>query len=173
MLSLSAVAPRAITLEEYDRSCEVPIDEVMPKLFLGNAYGAGRLLGKTVTKEQKLQALTDRGITHILCCTNPSEQHFPDAFTYEFIAIDDDSSVSLEPYIDKACAFIKAGMEQGGVLVHCSAGSSRSASMIIAFLMRQHSLSYEQALGFLQSKRPCVQPNQGFEKQLKKTLIRP
>jgi len=42
-------------------------------------------------------------------------------------------------HFPQAIAFIKEGMQQGGgVLVHCFAGVSRSASCVIAFMMVEH-----------------------------------
>lgn len=55
----------------------------------------------------------------------------------------------------------------GRVLVHCAAGVSRSSSVVIYHLMREHALSYEQALATVKAVRHIVQPNHGFENQLR------
>ena len=39
--------------------------------------------------------------------------------------------------------FIENGLKQGNVLVHCAAGVSRSASAIIAYLMKYKKISFE------------------------------
>lgn len=57
-------------------------------------------------------------------------------------------------------------MHVGVVLVHCAQGISRSASILIGYLMSREGLSYETALAQLQATRPSVQPNQGFALQL-------
>ena len=57
-------------------------------------------------------------------------------------------------------------MSRGKVLVHCMAGSSRSGSAVIAYLMVQRQWTYMVALRFVQSKRPLVRPNLSFGKQL-------
>jgi protein-tyrosine phosphatase len=44
---------------------------------------------------------------------------------------------------------------------------SRSASMVIAWLMARKGMHLEEALLFLRSKRPSVSPNEGFMIQLK------
>jgi len=54
----------------------------------------------------------------------------------------------------------------GRVLVHCAQGVSRSASILIGYLMWKERLSFATALAHLQEARPCVQPNQGFSLQL-------
>lgn len=55
------------------------------------------------------------------------------------------------------------------VLVHCHAGISRSATMVAAYLLRFHTTRFPNVavvLVWLRSKRPVVNPNSGFLKQL-------
>lgn len=52
------------------------------------------------------------------------------------------------------------------VLVHCNAGVSRSVSVVVAFLILDHGMSYEDAFALVKDVRPCARPNQGFLKQL-------
>lgn len=55
----------------------------------------------------------------------------------------------------------------GGVaLVHCMAGISRSASVVIAYLMARHSMTLDSALEHVGRVRPIVSPNLGFLRQL-------
>ena len=48
------------------------------------------------------------------------------------------------------------------VFVHSHNGMSRSGMVIIAYLMRKNHWSREQALDFVQTKRPITQPNSAF-----------
>lgn len=41
--------------------------------------------------------------------------------------------------------FIEAGLEKGGVLVHCAGGRSRSVAFVVAFIMSTQRCSYDQA----------------------------
>ena len=52
------------------------------------------------------------------------------------------------------------------VLVHCYAGVSRSASVVIAYLMNQHGMSLKDAYQYVKNKRYFIKPNEGFRKQL-------
>jgi dual specificity phosphatase 12 len=45
---------------------------------------------------------------------------------------------------------------------------SRSATIACAYLMKKHRLSFHTAVEQVRSKRPCVYPNPGFEKQLRR-----
>lgn len=55
----------------------------------------------------------------------------------------------------------------GSVLIHCMAGISRSTSLIIYYLMKKYGVSYDQAYRLIKAKRPIIQPNVGFESQLR------
>jgi protein-tyrosine phosphatase len=60
---------------------------------------------------------------------------FPKDFTYKVINVADVSSTNLLRHFPAAIQFIKEGVQQGGILIHCFAGVSRSASVVIAYLM--------------------------------------
>jgi len=53
------------------------------------------------------------------------------------------------------------------VLVHCKYGISRSATMLIAYLMRRYHWQRDKALEYVKAKRGSVRPNRGFLEQLK------
>lgn len=57
--------------------------------------------------------------------------------------------------------------ERGGVLVHCVAGVSRSASVVIAYLMWKNKINFESAFRIVRQARPIVEPNSNFVNQLK------
>jgi protein-tyrosine phosphatase len=67
-------------------------------------------------------------------------------------------------------------VQQGKILVHCLAGVSRSATIVIAYLMKTQNLPFEQAYEVVRQKREFANPNQGFRKQLeefyKKTVLK-
>ena len=57
--------------------------------------------------------------------------------------------------------------ERPRVLVHCRAGVSRSATLVIAYLMKRHGMSLDDALAHVRAKRPRIAPNEGFIQQLR------
>ncbi|CAD7002647.1 unnamed protein product [Ceratitis capitata] len=74
--------------------------------------------------------------------------------------------------IPTANAFINEVRRGAGrVLIHCNAGVSRAASIVIAYLILELRMTFDDAYGLVKSKRPCIQPNVGFIKQLKKLSI--
>ena len=53
------------------------------------------------------------------------------------------------------------------VLVHCHAGVSRSATAVIAHLMRSWQCKYEIAEVYVRAKRNVIYPNSAFVRQLR------
>ncbi|KAM7354819.1 MAP kinase-specific phosphatase [Cochliomyia hominivorax] len=97
----------------------------------------------------------------------------PDAYSHiKFLYIPcldlPETSLMKEGIFTEAFNFIeKARLTNGRVLVHCNAGVSRSASIVIGYLMHHHDMDFETAYKHVKSQRECIQPNAGFLKQLK------
>jgi protein-tyrosine phosphatase len=88
----------------------------------------------------------------------------PNVRVYRF-EFDDKRTIQLAPWLDIILPIIRN--ETGRGLIHCREGRSRSPSILIAYLIRYHHMTYEEALTLLQSKRPIVRPNPGFAEQLR------
>ncbi|TFK22005.1 phosphatases II [Coprinopsis marcescibilis] len=83
------------------------------------------------------------------------------------ISILDQDSEDIRPHLEAACNHIDQALRSGrNVLVHCQQGVSRSASIVIAYLIRNHGMSFDNALTLLKHKRACVKPNAGFVRAL-------
>ena len=121
------------------------------RLYLGNKAAA-----------KDLDMLTKLGITHILNATKEIECHHPKAFTYLQISIRDGDE-HLSDHLEKAIQFIKEGKK---VFVHCAKGASRSASMVIAYLMRTKNWSYGRGFNLVKKKRPVIKPHFNFKQTL-------
>jgi len=89
-----------------------------------------------------------------------------DPFVRLLIAVEDSSSSDISRHFDECRLFISEGLAQGGVLLHCSEGRSRSAVIATAFLMQKERLSVGAALLAVKEKRPLVNPKVGFIGQL-------
>ena len=81
--------------------------------------------------------------------------------------IKDYENFELYDYFDEANEFInKCRLEGGVLLVHCKYGISRSASFIIAYLIKYLRYSVDDAFNFVFQKRNQIKPNEGFMHQL-------
>ncbi|KAG7530702.1 hypothetical protein FFLO_04872 [Filobasidium floriforme] len=57
-------------------------------------------------------------------------------------------------------------LRKGGVLVHCQAGMSRSATIVAAYLMKVLGVGVDEALDMIRNVRPVIEPSQTFREQL-------
>ena len=52
------------------------------------------------------------------------------------------------------------------ILVHCRGGMSRSATVVIAYIMAKYNMSKDRAILYVRQKRPIIGPKEGFLRQL-------
>ncbi|XP_020101287.1 dual specificity protein phosphatase 12-like [Ananas comosus] len=83
------------------------------------------------------------------------------------VPLRDTEDENLLDYLEVCLDFIDEGRKEGSVLVHCFAGVSRSAAIVIGYLMRTEQKSLEDALESLKESCEFVCPNDGFLDQLK------
>jgi len=176
------------------------LQEVVPGVFISNVFGAS-------SKAKLLEA----GITHVVNCGAELDCKFegkgalaPGArpLVYLRVPLADQPSQRLPPHAADACAFIDAALHPGGaqgesaqgggrVLVHCAGGGSRSAAVVIAYMLHAKARgtvsassmsangggsegsaalsslgTVAGALAHLKNVRPVVAPNWGFLEQL-------
>ncbi|EPS99548.1 hypothetical protein FOMPIDRAFT_1050581 [Fomitopsis schrenkii] len=126
------------------------MNEVIPGLWIGDLSSA---LDTDQLREHNIRSVLSamRGRT----------------FTKLQINLDDTDDADVLSHLVAAIQFIEAELEKGrGVLVHCVAGLSRSATIVAAYLMYVQHVDYEAALELIRKVRPNVQPNDGFLRQL-------
>ena len=133
------------------------LDEIIENIWLGN-YSAA----------EDVKDLKNKGIKKVLSILGKNDDIVfkeEDGFIHKkFTTIEDLSNQNIIQYFGECLNFIK-GKEK--VLVHCRAGASRSASIVIAYIMWQKKLKFDDALGLTQKKRFLVYPNPSFRNQLK------
>ncbi|EMD49509.1 leucine rich repeat and phosphatase domain containing protein [Entamoeba histolytica KU27] len=160
----------------YDEVSTTPkyYESKLPKQcqFFGREYGKfdkiidNLYLGSYANAHNK-NYLQKMGITHILTI-GPLQPMFPELFTYKQINIDDSVKEDISIYFEECFQFIEQARNSGGaVLVHCAAGISRSASIVIAYLMKKNQWTYEYSYKYVLERRPIICPNSSFMKQLK------
>lgn len=100
----------------------------------------------------------------------PIDQTSSQLVNIHFVPCLDLPDTKLEQFTDKANNIInevRHRIPSGRVLIHCNAGVSRSATICIAYLIKEENMSFEQAMAHVKSNRECIRPNDGFMKQLK------
>jgi len=76
-----------------------------------------------------------------------------------------DILVEMDQIVDQIHHEISEGRN---LLVHCAAGKSRSASVVIGYLIKYFKMSFGDAYDYVKAYRGSIEPNQGFVEQLKK-----
>ncbi|XP_063346984.1 dual specificity protein phosphatase 13A-like isoform X1 [Pelmatolapia mariae] len=148
-------------LEVILDSCPVgltPVDEVWPNLYIGN-----------VAVAQNKKTLHKLSITHVLNAAHSKQGSIGDQSFYGNTCVyfgipgEDSEDFDLSQYFKPATDFIhKALMSKDGkVLVHCIMGVSRSATLVIAYLMLWQRLTLRDALKHVVQKR-AIYPNRNF-----------
>lgn len=129
-------------------------NQILPNLWLGSE------------KNEHDDAFLKRAkIKHDIHCTW-NKREIPGVKLY-WVQIDDDPSEDIERFFPKITAAIDKALKKGeGVLVHCQMGISRSTTIVAAYLMWAKNMTAAKALAFIEKKRPFINPNKGFRKQL-------
>ena len=83
------------------------------------------------------------------------------------VPINDVESAHILPYLLGATTFIHQQLgRHHSVLVHCMAGVSRSATVVLAYLIQYQHMSLNDAYRHVKQRRPSIAPNSGFWAQL-------
>jgi len=156
-----SLVPDFTTSDPTDKNAFSPHTDLCPVSILSYLY-----LGSANHASQ--QELLDKlGITAILNVSKTIPSAFTHSYEYMNIAIEDNARENISSHFDDAINFIEDINTRGGrVLVHCHAGISRSATICIAYLMRQKSLSLDEAYEFTKKRRSAISPNFNFLGQL-------
>lgn len=142
--------------QRYDDMFGADMNEVCPGLFLGALSAAANL-----------PALKKKSIGTVLTVAMGIGLQLPGELRHLTIEVDDDSSQDLLPFIQQGIDYIRSALDVGcPILVHCFAGVSRSAAMVIAYIMQTRKVPLAVAFKEVKLCRQFVDPNPGFIRQL-------
>lgn len=134
--------------------------KIYDNLYLGEVYHSS---------DEKF--IKEKNIKHILTLleypcklsVHPDYQYIK----FKHINIGDKLSTNIYDYFTECIEFIKQAHEKGDtVYVHCAMGISRSVSIVIAYIMKENNMKFEEAFSYVRTCRPQAEPNMAFTYQL-------
>ena len=132
-------------------------------LFEGNEIIENKLYLGSAKDAYLKDELKNLGITHILMVGYYLYAFYPNDFTYLNFEVDDNIKEDIFKYFLTGIKFISKSQV---CFVHCQWGKSRSSSLVIAYVMYNLKMKYQDAFWYVKRKRNIIFPNDGFEKQL-------
>ena len=132
---------------------------VIDNIYIGNSLNASNYY-----------ELIDNDITHVINVSEEISNYFPEEIEYLRIPVSDTNDASLDNYYAKALEFINNidhfNGKNNNVLIHCFMGSSRSATIVVLYLMKVKNMSFDAAYKYLKRLRPVVNMNITFAEEL-------
>jgi len=146
-------------LKQQSKYEQLPIgaSEILPGfLFLGSCRDA----------RDRIQ-LSSLNVKYIVNCAKEWKNAHPEDFIYHDAHLMDVEDQDLAHALQPVFEFIEQARQANErVLVHCVVGKSRSASVVISYLMKFHAMKLREAFHHVKERRSLIQPNEGFMKQL-------
>jgi len=124
-------------------------DEIIPNIYLGN---------KNSAKDCNLI----NQLTLIVNCTENIPFYFTDKKINRFrVSVPDDQSLDsnlrIITYINPILPVIhRCYLKKKKILIHCRAGSQRSATLMACYLIKYHNFTKDMAITYIRSKRSIV-----------------
>lgn len=134
-------------------------NEIIPNLFLGSSFNA-----------YNKNELNKKQINIILNVTDEISNFYEteNKLTYYKFPIKDNNNDDISSILNETYNIIENHISNGDkILIHCYMGASRSASVVIHYIMKKYGLSYETTLRLIKNKRPIVNLTEKFQTTLK------
>ena len=136
---------------------------IIDNIYLGSAFNAG---------DAKLLEQLNVGL--VINVTTEITNYFEHDNKIKYVKFNvyDNNKDTIQPYFEESYKVIKQFItdeknKDKKILVHCFMGASRSASIIISYLLYEKRIKVDEALEFLKNKRPCINLSKKIYNELK------
>lgn len=155
--------PASTYIEEYSTYWGPPT-HIVDNIYIGSAHNAS-----------DYNTFTENNINMVINVTTEISNYyeFNEFLTYFNYPLYDNNKESIARYLEQAYKQILNHQKtnKGNILIHCFMGASRSASIIIYYLMHKENkngekYTFDEALEFIREKRKIVNPTFRLTKDL-------
>ena len=156
-----------------NRDNDKDINEIIPHLYISN--------WDTSNNPEIIRFYNIKAVITLETTNKPTRilrYYYGNKIDFMHIQIIDSKDSDIDKHFDSTYNFIQKHISKNeNVLIHCAAGISRSATIILNYILRNMFLNYNlkqenpeniliHALNIARSKRPIINPNPGFINQL-------
>jgi predicted protein tyrosine phosphatase len=158
----TVLAPLSFNIDFFGDMNGGLFTEITNTIYLG-----GRPDGNSVEELKKA------GITHVVSCLDEKERSSVDFlgqdFYHLFLGVHDGMHENIAAKFPQLFDFTESVMDRHSNLklfAHCEVGVSRSATLVIAQIMKTEMIGFFDVFKSMKSKRSQILPNIGFASQL-------
>ena len=144
----------SIILLNYIITDDDIMNYIIDNIYLGDSTAA--------SNEDYLKSYN---IDTVVNCAEELVSEYKDLKVLE-LKLYDDFQQNLFPKLEVGYKYIKLH-NKNNILVHCGFGISRSASLVIFYIMKEKGCDFDTSFNYCKEKRQEVEPNSSFERQLK------
>ncbi len=152
------IEPKMPLYRQYSYFYSEP-NQIIDGLYLGSSYNA-----------YDIKQINNKNINVIINITDEIPNFYEDNLLLKYykFSIKDNNIDDINPILTETYDIIDEHLSKGeSILVHCFMGASRSASVIIHYLMKKNRWTYDYAKTFVIVKRPLVNLSEKFDEILK------
>jgi hypothetical protein len=147
--------PAAINHDETHSLASPLPHAITEDLFLGDYQSS------------KNPILLNLGVTGVVNAAGGLPNPLAGQLRYLKVNLPDSALSDIQSHFPAVIKFVNQVRSKGGkVLINCAAGVSRSATLVIAYLMSSQKMTLREAYRKVKAIRACVDPNPGFAAQL-------
>lgn len=133
--------PEMATKHQDQEDNPFSVDEIEPRLYLGNCTAARNIAFLKSTNISHILTIDSFPIPNYVCSSA--------SVVNKYIHIADMARENIIEHFTDCINFIESALKNpngsNAVLIHCFYGVSRSATILIAYLMKKYSISYRKA----------------------------
>ena len=161
------IYPVSSLYDEYSTFYGGPT-HIIDGLYLGSAFNAA-----------SYDTLKNLNIKVIINATSEISNYYPDDFIYLRYSLYDNNKTRIINYLENSFNDIQHHQKNtpGNILIHCFMGASRSASIIIYYLMKTQKnkdgtpMNFDDAFKFIRNMRCIVNPTFRLTKDLASSIM--